>query len=137
MENYKVTDLVGTPTDYSDKNNWAHLPENVVKDVDTIFFYPTVYVNPAPGAPAIAPVDDPILRFGVKNNYGQAPLLFEDITNLYEPYYRQSNLAALAGIKPEELFPFQYHEQRTDVYAALDYYFANCPFRKTRISPQT
>ena len=82
-----------------------------------------MYVNPDPHAPAIVPVDDPILRFGVKNNYGQAPLLFEDLTNLYEPYYRQSNLAALAGLKPEELFPFQYHEQRTDVYAALDYFF--------------
>ena len=85
----------------------------------------TLYVNSAPDAPAIVPVDDPILRFGVKNNYGQAPLLFEDITNLYEPYYRQSNLAALAGKSPEELIPFQFQEQRTDVYAALDYYFAN------------
>ena len=125
MERYKVTGLVGTPTDYSDADNWAHLPENAGKDVDTIFFYPTVYVNSAPDAPAIVPVDDPILRFGVKNNYGQAPLLFEDITNLYEPYYRQSNLAALAGKSPEELIPFQFQEQRTDVYAALDYYFAN------------
>ena len=26
-ENYKVKNLVGVPTDYSDKNNWAHLPE--------------------------------------------------------------------------------------------------------------
>lgn len=82
-----------------------------------------MYVNPDPHAPKIVSVDDPILRAGVENNYGQAPLLFEDLTNLYEPYYRQSNLAALAGLKPEELFPFQYHEQRTDVYAALDYFF--------------
>lgn len=39
-------------------------------------------------APKIVSVDDPILRAGVENNYGQAPLLFEDLTNLYEPYYR-------------------------------------------------
>ena len=123
MTEYKVRNLVGTPTDYSDPNNWAHLPENTDKDVDTFFLYPTVYINPAPDAPAIVPVEDAMLRAGVKNNYGQAPLLFEDLTNLYEPYYRQSNLMALVGKKPEETLPFLLQEQRTDVYAALDYYF--------------
>ena len=123
MTGYKVKNLVGTPTDYSDKNNWVHLPENTDKDVDTFFLYPSVYINPAPDAPEIAPVDDMILRAGVKNNYGQGPVLFEDLTNLYEPYYRQSNLAALARKSPEEAAMFQLREQRTDVYAALDYYF--------------
>ena len=27
MNDYKVTNLVGTPTDYSNKNNWVHLPK--------------------------------------------------------------------------------------------------------------
>ena len=44
--NYKVENLVGVPTDYSDENNWTHLPENADKDVDTLFIYPTVYINP-------------------------------------------------------------------------------------------
>ena len=43
--------LVGVPTDYSDKNNWAHLPENTDNAVDTFFIYPTLYVNPEPDAP--------------------------------------------------------------------------------------
>ena len=42
-ENYKVTNLVGVPTDYSDENNWAYLPENTDKAVDTFFIYPTVH----------------------------------------------------------------------------------------------
>lgn len=120
---YKVTHLFGTPTDYSDKNNWAHLPENTDKDVDTFFVYPTVYINPRPDAPAIAPVEDVMLRAGVKNHYPQAPLLFEDLTNLYEPYYRQSNLTAFIGKRPEEITAMLLREPRTDVYAALDYYF--------------
>ena len=41
-ENYKVTNIVGVPTDYSDENNWAHLPENTDKAVDTFFIYPTL-----------------------------------------------------------------------------------------------
>ena len=62
MNGYKVTNLFGTPTDYSDPNNWAHLPGKADKEVDTFFLYPSVYVNPDPHAPAIVPVDDPIPR---------------------------------------------------------------------------
>lgn len=124
-ENYKVTNLVGVPTDYSDENNWAHLPENADKAVDTLFIYPTLIINPDPDAPAIVPVEDPVLREAVHNHYSQAPLVFEEMTNVYEPFYRQSNLCALMGKEPEELMAFQLREQRTDVYAALDYFFQN------------
>ncbi|MBQ6813784.1 MAG: DUF3089 domain-containing protein [Methanobrevibacter sp.] len=73
------------------------MPENADKAVDTFFIYPTVYINPEPGAPEIVPVEDPILREAVKDHYPQAPEVFEDLTNLYEPFYRQSNLCALTG----------------------------------------
>ena len=122
-QQYRVMNLVGTPTDYSKQDNWAHLPENTDKAVDTFFVYPTVYNDPTPGAPTIVPIENEALRAAVENHYFQAPLLFEDLTNLYEPYYRQSNLFALFGKSPEELLAFQLREQRTDVYAALDYYF--------------
>ena len=125
VEGYKVTDLAGTPTDYSDENNWAHLPDNTDKPVDTFFVYPTVYINPEEGAPDIVPVDDEIMRAGVAGNYEKAPAVFEDLTNLYEPYYRQTNLMSVLDKDAEEFMEFQYQEQRTDVYAALDYYFEN------------
>ncbi|MEE1156852.1 MAG: DUF3089 domain-containing protein [Methanobrevibacter sp.] len=124
-QKYKVQNLVGVPTDYSDENNWAHLPENADKAVDTFFIYPTLYFNPNPTAPTIVPVDDSNLRAAVKFHYIQAPILFEDMTNVYEPFYRQSNLCALAGKDHDELVSFQRREQRTDVYAALDYFFEN------------
>ena len=122
-QKYRITDLVGTPSDYSDKNNWAHLPENTDKEVDTFFVYPTVYMNPAPGAPEIVPIDDEMMRAGVKAHFREAPQAFVDKTNLYEPYYRQSNLCAVGNLDPYEFMDFQKKEQRTDVYAALDYYF--------------
>ena len=115
--------LVGVPTDYSDKNNWAHLPENTDNAVDTFFIYPTLYVNPEPDAPTIVPVDDSMLSECVSEFYLEIPVLFEDITNLYEPFYRQSNLCAFTGMTLEEIMEFQSHEQRTDIYAALDYFF--------------
>ena len=52
MSAYKVTNLVRTPTDYSDRNNWAYLPEKTDKEADTFFIYPTVYVNTAANAPS-------------------------------------------------------------------------------------
>ena len=123
QENYKVKNLVGVPTDYSDENNWAHLPENTDKAVDTFFIYPTVYVNPEPGAPEIVSVDDSAFRLDVSEYYFEAPELFDEMTNLFEPFYRQSNLCALSGKTPEEIIEFQFREQRTDIYAALDYFF--------------
>lgn len=123
MSDYKVTNIVGTPTDYSDRNNWAYLPEKTDKEADTFFIYPTVYVNPEPGAPAIVPVEDEMLRAGVKAHFlNEGPQAFIDLTNLYEPYYRQSNLTTLGGDQ-REVLKNQCKEQRTDVYAALDYYF--------------
>lgn len=124
-DNYKIENLVGVPTDYSDENNWAHLPKNADKPVDTFFVYPTVYINPEPGAPDIVPVEDPMLRASVADHYPQAPQVFEEMTNVYEPFYRQSNLCAVTDKSPEELVVFQLHEQRTDVFAALDYFFEN------------
>ena len=120
---YRVTNLVGTPTDYSNRNNWVHLPENADKEVDTFFVYPPVYINPAPDAPKIVPVEDEMLRSAVQGHFHEAPQAFVDLTNLYEPYYRQSNLCALMGKGQEGCLEYQHQEQRTDVYAALDYYF--------------
>ena len=123
MSDYKVKNLKGTPIDYSNKNNWAHLPEKNDKKVDTVFIYPTVYINPAPDAPTIVPVEDKMYRGAVQTYFNEAPQAFVDLTNLYEPYYRQSNLLALRGFNQQEFMEFQMQEQRTDVYAALDYYF--------------
>lgn len=123
-KNYnKIQNLVGVPTDYSNEDNQVHLPENTDKAVDTFFIYPTLYINPEPITPTIVPVEDPMLRAAVNDHYGQAPILFEDLTNLYEPYYRQSDLCALEGKGPKEIIDFQLREQRTDIYAALDYFF--------------
>ena len=61
--------LIGTPSDYSDVNNWAYLPEETVHEVDTFFIYPTVYSSAAPGAPKIVPIDNQTMREGVMYNY--------------------------------------------------------------------
>ena len=125
MSDYKITNMKGVPIDYSNKNNWVNLPENADKEVDTFFVYPTVYINPAPDAPTIVPVEDEMYREAVQVHFNEAPQAFIDLTNLYEPYYRQSNLSAIGALDQYEFMEYQMQEQRTDVYAALDYYFEN------------
>ena len=66
-----------------------------------------------------------MLRAGVMAHFNEAPQAFVDLTNLYEPYYRQRNLCALSGLDHRGFMEYQYGVQRTDVYAALDYYFAH------------
>lgn len=119
---FEMRPMVGVATDYSLAENWLQLPA-ITKAVDTIYLYPTAYVNPQEGAPAIVPVDDPILRAGARNIFGRQASVFEESTNVFAPFYRQSNLAVLIGKDDVEFMEFQYQEQRTDVYAALDYYF--------------
>ena len=112
--------LIGKTTDYSDTSNWACLPE-VTKPADTIYIYPTVTFNS--DAPAIIPVDDEAMRENALVNIEQTCGVFSEATNIFGPYYRQSSLNAVLGMSGEELLEYQMQEQRTDLYAALDYYF--------------
>lgn len=119
---YQMPEPVGTATDYSDANNWLNIPE-ITYDVDTIYFYPTAYASPAPDATTIVPVDNETMRAGAQRNFSMNEGAYSHCTNVFAPYYRQSNLMALSGMNAEEFDAFQYQEQRTDVYASLDYYF--------------
>ena len=60
-ESVEMRPMVGEATDYSLAENWLHLPA-ITKAVDTIYLYPTTYMNPEEDAPEICPIDDPIAR---------------------------------------------------------------------------
>lgn len=119
---YQMPAPVGTPTDYSDTDNWLNIPE-ITYEVDTIYFYPTAFASDDPDAPIIVPVENETLRAGAQSNFSMNESAYSHCTNVFAPYYRQSNLMALAGLNAEEFEAFQHQEQLTDVYASLDYYF--------------
>ena len=119
---YPGGELVGTPTDYSKAENWLNIPK-ITHEVDTIYIYPTVYADPAEDAPTIVPVENEDMRKAAYGNFMLNEGAYSESTNVFAPYYRQSNLMKVAGLSADEFERFQYNEQRTDVYAALDYYF--------------
>ncbi|MBR1693704.1 MAG: DUF3089 domain-containing protein [Lachnospiraceae bacterium] len=123
-ETYEITDLVGTASDYSDKDHWLNLPE-ITKEADTFYLYPTTYIDLSSDAPLIGSIDNEIMREGAKGIFQSQATAYEESTNVFAPYYRQTNLTAAVDMDGNEYEEFQMQEQRTDVYAALDYYFEN------------
>lgn len=123
QEAFALRPLVGTASNYALADNWALLPETAAQRADTIYFCSTAYVSTSADAPEIVPINDAEMRAAALESIALNCGVFSESTNVYAPYYRQSNLGALIGLTPDELLEFQMREQRTDVYAALDYYF--------------
>lgn len=121
-ESGSITELVGTPSDYSDKGNWMTIPE-ITHAVDTFYLYPTCYLDDSEEALPICNIDNQAVRQRAQVVYENQATVFEESTNVFAPYYRQSNIYEVIGLDSHELETFQKKEQRTDVYAALDYYF--------------
>ncbi len=117
-----ITGLVGTPSDYSKKDNWMTIPETT-HEVDTFYLYPTCYSDDSKDAKPICDIDNEAVRTQAQSIYEGQATVFEESTNVFAPYYRQSNLNQISGMDNKEMEEYQKKEQRTDVYAALDYYF--------------
>ncbi len=128
MSNNMLSETIGAAPDYSKAECWYKFPE-ITKEVDTFYVYATEYIMGSleEGAPDYAALDNEEMRLGVKNEYRDHASSFEDATNVFLPYYRQSGLryageiskktgsadAAFIGIPMD------------DITAALDYYFEN------------
>lgn len=113
--------LVGTAPDYSKRENWLYLPDAADKAVDLIYLYPSSCEDPEAGV--ICAIDNPSMVEGAKRNFAQQAGAFEPVANLFAPYWRQVNGVKLPMMRFEEVDAAEWAEPRTDVYAALDYYF--------------
>ncbi|MBQ9605620.1 MAG: DUF3089 domain-containing protein [Lachnospiraceae bacterium] len=120
-EGFKIRPLKGTAMDYSDRSNWMYAETDGGDMVDLFFVYPTVF-----GGEEYPDIDDnAIIRAVARANYAKTASCFESSCNIYAPYYRQTNMNVASSLTGKEYEEYQMQEQRTDVYAALDYYFAN------------
>lgn len=121
-DEFTITKLLGTPSDYANEDNWLKIPD-ITKPADTIYLYPTCNMDTSEEAQPICPIDDQAMRARAQATYKVQATVFEEATNVFAPYYRQSNINHVITMTNDELEAFQMKEQRTDVYAALDYYF--------------
>ena len=110
--------------DYSDKNNWMKLPE-VTKDVDCFYIYPTEYADDSENAKTFADINEPMMRETAPRTYLVQGAAFEDVANVFAPYYRQVNMVSLVTLPVAERNEALASIPKEDIFAALDYYFKN------------
>ena len=122
---HEIKPLAGEPADYSDPENWLAMPY-AAKEVDTVWLYPLGYYSAEEGAPAFCDIDDKDMRRRARSNFRINSLAFSGATNVFAPFYRQASAYSLKGMGPDEACDaLSGGVSRTDVYAALDYYFEN------------
>ena len=115
--------IIGTASDYSKKEYWLVRTDNPDKAVDMIFLYPSSCNDPE--ADIICTIDNQSMVETAKIDYSSEATAFEPVANMYVPYWRQVNGIKLPMMSYEDVHKAEWAEPRTDVYAALDYYFEN------------
>ena len=99
------------------------LEKDPKEPVDLFYIYPTVYNKE--GGEDFSAVEDPVVRALAQLVYSKTGSAIGAMTNVYAPYYRQTNLAKAKGMSGAAYREFGAGLPRTDIYAALDEYFAN------------
>ena len=115
--------FTGTPTDYSVRENWLAQPDHPDKAADLLYLYPSSCMDRRAGV--ICAADNRSMRKGAARNFSQQAAAFEPAANLFAPFWRQVSAAKLPEMSYEEVDRAEWAEPRTDVYAALDWYFEN------------
>lgn len=136
-ENYPIIPLLAEEEalDYSKDDNWMYKQVDGGHEVDLVYFYPTVGVYP--NYMAICKPDDEMKR-SAKLAFDETGSCFASYTNVFAPYYTQlppnftikeaAEYLSKYKINPSILTKgylevLTYTHVRTDVYAAMDYYF--------------
>jgi len=111
-----------TATDYSNPENWMVQTTNPTHEVDIFYLYPTSV--PGDCKTLVGQIEEG-MKHRAYGNYLKGAEAFSSFTNVYAPYYRQiSGMGILQCKTADDLTQLCHdNEPRTDVYAALDYYF--------------
>ena len=113
-------------TDYSQESSWYKIPE-ITKEFDTFYIYSIMYMGANEGDADYATLDNAEVLGSIWIEHAIKSSVFEESTNLFIPYYRQSSMKHAAEVFQKDgnidaaLASIPY----TDITAALDYYFEN------------
>ena len=111
--------------DYSNGDYWISRPENPVKDVDVVYFYPTAYFSDDITKCAISDIDDEGMVERGANFVNNNCLVFSESCNVFAPLYRQSDVSYAAALDESKFNSFMNFTSSQDPTAAIDYYFKN------------
>lgn len=114
--------LHGKPTLYDDTTSWIAIPE-AVKETDTFYIAGNSYIFSTGTEREICTIFNQGMRAAAEAELTSKASAYQD-TNVFAPYYRQVGVNSVnewSASQNEALL----REPRTDIYAALDYYFEN------------
>jgi len=122
---FAIQPLAGTPLNYADKANWMVYTDqaSAKHKVDLFYLYPTS----VPGSCKTAIVEkiDAEMQHNARFSYANCGMCLADFANAYAPYYRQVSIVGIFQSPRADDLEKMCRESvvRTDVYAALDYFF--------------
>lgn len=111
-----------TATDYSKPEHWLSLPFSPDKKADVFYLYPTSYQKNNTNDPNICSIDNPSMLKIAKTNFAGQATAFEDVANIYAPYYRQVDARYVLSLPLEEQDKLIGGIPTADAVAAFDYY---------------
>jgi hypothetical protein len=118
-----ATNSQGVPN-YANSSNWLSLPAKATKKVDVFYLGDTTYQKPNASAPNICAVNDAQMQAGAKAKFSASATVFENIANIYSPYYRQSDASVLL-LPHDQQAAIIAGEPTHDGISAFDYYIKN------------
>ncbi|MEI7425524.1 MAG: DUF3089 domain-containing protein [Candidatus Moraniibacteriota bacterium] len=109
-------------TDYSISSHWLALPVSTEKAVDIFYVYPTAWQKVNKDDPNICDIDNASMLVGSKTALSRQATAFEDVGNIYAPYYRQADAGYTLALPLDEQKKVVGGIPKADVFAAFDYY---------------
>lgn len=110
--------------DYSQDENWMIRGQNTNYPIDVFYIYPTAYfprdneTNP----PLYCEIDNLSMRICAPAEYVLQARFFEDMANMYVPWYRQADALGVIDVGQEKLDAIVRALPYVDIRAAFDYY---------------
>lgn len=111
--------------DYSKSQYWLSLPSNADKKVDVFYLYPTSFSKLSTDEANICAIDNPVMRKYSKLAFARQATAFENIANIYAPYYRQADAAYCLSLPLSEQAKVLGDIPKSHAFAAFDYYVKN------------
>lgn len=117
----QTEDVTKGVTDYSKAENWLSAGNGNKFNVDVFYLYPTSWI-PTEQDGVFCALDNASMRKNVPVVYSSQAKVFEDIANVYAPWYRQADARKLLGISNQEVDTYLKKVPLRDAIAAFEYY---------------
>ena len=107
--------------DYSNPDNWLKVTSSPQYEADVFYLYPTVWM-PTETDGIVNSIDNVSMHKNAPNAYKEQASCFEDVANVYAPFYRQLNAMQSLSYSIEEQEQLISDEPYHDAVAAFEYY---------------